>query len=185
VYSISRIDTNFFVPSRAYLEANMGGREVREYLDACRWRKTVYIVTGLKIARGARLTSSGSRGLGVNIRLGVDGTPAGVPGGMGIGMGVERKERDSLGFENSSDFVFAFQLRKVRYRKWKPVTHEPYNKGAVFNADEGKKTEATVEILDFEEEGDLGGEIMANEMKAIREVHDGEETLWFVPAQRI
>jgi hypothetical protein len=64
VYSINRIDTSFFVPSRAYLEASMGAEEVRAYLDACRWRKTLYIVTGLKIARGASVSSSKSRWLG-------------------------------------------------------------------------------------------------------------------------
>jgi hypothetical protein len=138
VFTIGRVETTFFVPSQAYLEQSVNIPEVRRYLDGSRWRKPLYIVTGIKIARGATITSSSSTGSSGHIDAHVDGTTTSIPVAAGLAGDTRRENRDSTSFK-SGGFLLAFELREIKYRKGKPTESKPYTKGAMFEAGENQK----------------------------------------------
>ncbi|KAF6812643.1 hypothetical protein CSOJ01_05062 [Colletotrichum sojae] len=92
---------------------------VRRFLQTSRYRKPVYIITGVKIVTGAKANSTKSRSVGGNLAVEVDGTllsGGAVP--IGGGPGIEGKVGKKAGtsWEGSSDFVFAYRVSKV-FRK--------------------------------------------------------------------
>lgn len=130
----------------------MNSPEVDEYLTASRWRKPVYMVTGVKIARGASVTRLKTHSSSVGVQAGLSTDPSWVPCNVGLESEMSKHDSQSLSFEKSSDFVFAFRLRKITYDKKKPAKSESYNTGAMLGADdEMTSTEPQAEILDVSE----------------------------------
>ena len=93
---------------------------MRRYLDKSRYRKPVYIITGLKTVTGAKAKSLKSRAVGGNLGVEVDGTiwsGGTVPIGGGPGVEGITEKKEGTTWEGSSDFVFAFRVRKVSVEK--------------------------------------------------------------------
>ncbi|SPQ18415.1 512c292a-6255-4351-bd38-07fdc7e3b867 [Thermothielavioides terrestris] len=101
---------------------------VREYIDSKRrssWffraYPPLYIVTGVRIARGARMeavsaTSSDSgAGFDVNARWpGTVGT--GITASAGVGARLSQASYDHSSFDSANDFIFAYQCTQIKYR---------------------------------------------------------------------
>jgi hypothetical protein len=118
LYAFDRLETIQFFPKEAYLQKCIEAESVRRYLDKSRYRKPVYVITGLKTVSGASVKSLRARDVSASLGVKADGTvwsggslPIGGGGGPRIGGKKETKEATS--WEGSSDFVFAFRLRKV------------------------------------------------------------------------
>ncbi|KAH7020204.1 hypothetical protein EDB80DRAFT_561675 [Ilyonectria destructans] len=75
--SCQRLDTFTFDPTESYINESMKDLDVRSFMRSSRFRLPVYMVTGLKVARGASSTSSTSR----LVAIGSDTSlvPPGVP----------------------------------------------------------------------------------------------------------
>ncbi|WXC66036.1 hypothetical protein SNK03_011821 [Fusarium graminearum] len=58
VISCHRLETLSFNPTDSYIEASMEDSNVKRFMRSSRFRKPIYMVTGLKIARAAFRTSS-------------------------------------------------------------------------------------------------------------------------------
>ncbi|KAE8369826.1 hypothetical protein BDV27DRAFT_152705 [Aspergillus caelatus] len=114
MYSFDVIETREFSPSQEYLVRNM---------------------TAPAVVRGAKVKSVGSRGLGMDFRVGVDGSGTSVPVKIGLGMTGERKDGICRSFEGSSDFIFAFRLRRIVVHRSGQITHVEYTKRAMYDAD--------------------------------------------------
>jgi hypothetical protein len=138
VFTIGRVDTTFFIPSQAYLEASVNAPEVRRYLDGSRWRKPLYMVTGIKVARNAAVASSGAAGSSGRVDSQVDGTSAGIPLAAGFAGRARREDARSTSFR-SAGFLLAVELRKIKYRKGKLTESKPHTKGAMFEAGKSQK----------------------------------------------
>lgn len=133
-FTIKTLETRFFMPSIKYLEDSIAASsEVQSALKRTRFLSSLYIVTGVKIANGAKFSQSTSKGSSGQLEAVADS-------GQGASVGVETSvAKDSSGtqsFENSSPFVFAFQLRKVLYKKRAILGTEPHNEGAMLGADD-------------------------------------------------
>jgi hypothetical protein len=122
------LQTNFFVPTHEYLQSAMKSKGVKRFLEASRYKKPLYIVTGLKIARGASCMERSS----------MDGTAKlvveeGIAVGLATGPGASLA-RDTIHWQIASDFVFAYQLRKVAFKKvdsLNPYGEPPGSRGRV------------------------------------------------------
>ncbi|KAJ3958536.1 hypothetical protein N0V92_004864 [Colletotrichum tropicale] len=134
-FIFNTIDTTQFNPSPTYLQHSIENTNVRRFLQATSYRKPVYVITGIKVVKGAEANTSKSRGIGGNIAVEVDGTL--LSGGtvpVGEGPGVEGKVYDKKGtsWGGSSDFVFAFRVSRVFVNKADQVSsEEEYLKGAM------------------------------------------------------
>lgn len=147
---------------------------MRRFLEKSRYRRPVYIITGLKIVQGAKAKTLRASSLGGNLGLDVDGTVwsgGGVPvgGGPEISGSMSRKQGTLWG--ESSDFVLAYRVRKVKVSKAGTVRNdEDYRTGAMLGHDvaemETPELDISVEDPDVNQESD--GFVT-------EEVMDGEE----------
>lgn len=135
---------------------------MRHFLKLSRYRKPVYIVTGIKIATGAAKTLrartvGGAAGVSVDTSL---WTASPISGGPGVEGKSGRKE--STEWDSSSPFVFAFSVSRVWASKatGQAVREEQYRKGAMLGDDveEGEEkgeelSIAKIEVLDAQVDG--------------------------------
>lgn len=112
---------------------------VKSYMEKTRWGKPVYLIMGLKIARWMDAESNEYTIYRGAAKVGVDGTV--VSGGVPIsgGPSVEGKleKREGVKFGTSSDFIFAFQLVRIKLRGKGGFKGAEYNRGARYSPDDG------------------------------------------------
>lgn len=130
-WHFDKLHSTIMAPSISYVEAAMRHGDVEASLKNWSFKKGVYMVTGVRVVSGARMTHSGAD----SSSLSASGQAA-VEGGPGL-VGAEAKFTSSSGDSEdvgmASDFVYAYRLNEVRYRG--KVTHRPYRWGEVASAD--------------------------------------------------
>jgi hypothetical protein len=141
MYSFDRLETNQFFPKDNYIQKCVEADPVRRYLDKARYRKSVYVITGIKTVHGAKAKSIKHRVIGGNLGVEVDGTLLSggmVPVGGGPDTDVKVGKKISTNFEGGSDFVFAFRVKKVTVTRKTGVVKadEDYKKGAMLEKNE-------------------------------------------------
>ena len=143
VYKFRQLETRFFEPDAGYIETSLKAEGVITYTSATRYKKPVYMVTGVKIARGASVTSNTLKGYEAMLKVGFDGTTLiGVPISGGPKVETSSMKGREVKFDNSSDYVFAYRVVKIKFSKDGNVKgHEDYVKGAFFSNDEGTNSE--------------------------------------------
>jgi len=134
-FAFDRLDTIEFMPTPEYLARNIAAPAVASYLKKSRFRKAVYMITAVKVARGARVKSAASQAFGAELNVGMDSTLTGTPVSFGPEVRTTWSSRESGSFGGSSDFVFAFRLRKVIVHRSGEITHAEYTKRAMYDAD--------------------------------------------------
>ncbi|KAL0935472.1 uncharacterized protein CTRU02_210063 [Colletotrichum truncatum] len=135
-YIFNTLETIQFIPTPAYVQQCVESDNVRRFLETSRYRKPVYIITGIKVVNGAEANTLKSRTVGGTFAVEVDGTllsGGAVP--IGGGPGIEGKVGNSVStsWAGSSDFVFAFRVSKVYVGKatGQVLKEEDYRKGAM------------------------------------------------------
>ncbi|KAM0490183.1 hypothetical protein ACHAP8_011810 [Fusarium lateritium] len=164
------LETTQFIPTAAYLQKCVEAETVRRYLEITRYRKPIYIITGLKTVTGAEANTLKSRTVGGNLAVEVDGTVwSGGTVPIGGGPGIESKTTTSEGtkWEAGGDFVFAFRVSKVVVKKIGDLNEEEFRKGAMMDG-ESKVKQSEISIVSVEEpdaksEGFGGEEVMEDE----------------------
>jgi hypothetical protein len=101
------------------------------------FRSNLYMITGIKIARGADVVISKVRARGGNLYFGVDTTAAGVPIKVGPDIAVGSSLGQDLTEHHTTDFVFAYRLRELVYRRKALGKQREYAKGDLMHVGEG------------------------------------------------
>ncbi|BCS19933.1 uncharacterized protein APUU_20366A [Aspergillus puulaauensis] len=128
---VARLQTVKFEPGDEYLEKTLNGKLNLRYLKESGFRKSIYVVTGVKVAYGGKTTVSKGRGTGGEGNLGIS---PGVPGlELGPKAGLSWKNEESEEIGEPIDFVYAFRLNKVRYSRRRERFVQKYTKGIVFS----------------------------------------------------
>jgi hypothetical protein len=105
-------------------------------LETSRYRKPVYVITGVKIVSGAKGATRTLRAADCAVGAQVDGTV--LSGGMvPVSGGPEfrrgKATKSVVSWEGSTDFVFAYKVSEVRVSKAGEVKRErEYTKGALY-----------------------------------------------------
>ncbi|KAF4432061.1 major facilitator superfamily mfs-1 [Fusarium acutatum] len=86
-------------------------------VEAVKRRQRLFMVTGVKIARGAVDSISSSRRIGGGARVEFGGESLGVPLDDGPQFNISRHIYDEETYGESSDFVFAYRVRRIVYPK--------------------------------------------------------------------
>jgi len=135
-FKFDRMDTTQFVPAEDYIKRCVDNAAVRRFLETSRYRKPVYIITGIKTVSGAEAATTTSRTVDGVIGAQVDGTISSggvVPVGGGPEIRRGHAQKSAVSWEGSTDFVFAFKVSEVTVRKSGDVKRErDYTKGALF-----------------------------------------------------
>jgi hypothetical protein len=189
IFKFDQLETLFIEPDLGYVRAAMSSPEaVRFYQDNP--RKPAFIVTGIKIARGAAIERLKRRKYGTEGNAGADLTPIiGAPVTLGPSGSVGRDTTMSTKFLGSSDFVFAYRLKKIIKDRSKTVTgvkdhvkgavHELEGDDAVGQGGSPRKdldTQPTFEVSGLQAE-DFGLELLYADYRIanVDDTHDGSE----------
>jgi hypothetical protein len=140
LYKFRRLETRFFEPGVAYIEESLKGEGVKAYISATRCKKPIYMITGVKIARGAMVTGKTVKSYQGMLKVSVGATAlTGVPVSGWPKIDTSNTKERGVRFESSSDYVFAYRVVKIQLNKDSSVKrYEDYNKGAFFFVDEEK-----------------------------------------------
>lgn len=159
IYHFRSFDTVYFTPKKEYLDKSMNEEDVRDYIESHGYA-AVYMITGLKIARGPSVKMSNGRKTTFNGELGVQ-QPGGLPVELGPKLNVSKEARMEMGFEDSDDFIFGIRVRKLAFKKhWLTrivqdgVVDMEYNARATMYSDEGKEIQQEG-VLDLGDEYEL------------------------------
>jgi len=156
-YLFDRIVTTQFVPKPEYFQRCIESESVRRYLQISRFRKPVYVITGIKVVTGAKARSIKSRSRGGTLAAEIDGTVwsgGAVPISGGPGMEGKVADTSTTQWDGSSDFVFAFRVRKIVVGKatGTVLKEVDYNVGAMLgNEDANESTGPRLSILSAED----------------------------------
>ncbi|KAL7815163.1 hypothetical protein V8C26DRAFT_402604 [Trichoderma gracile] len=141
------LETHTMTPSLAYIELAVRHGDVEASLRRWRWRRRLYMVTGVRIARGARM-----RRLDGEYSEFEAAMQAAVPEEvviLGAKAMLGQKQLGSEMFDKASDFVFAYRLNEISYGT--KIVHRPYKGGEMASADAPDEShEPRVVVDDFE-----------------------------------
>jgi hypothetical protein len=133
MFQFKELATTFFEPDPEYVEASVVGEERQQVAEWVRQnpRKSLYMIAGVKVARGAQHLQARVRGVDFEVKPGVDATPfTGVPVGGGVLAGMGREKGERTWFSGSSDFVYAYRLRRIIVKRQAVSKTREYVRGA-------------------------------------------------------
>jgi hypothetical protein len=152
-WSFDALEGQIVVPRIQDVKEALESETVTAHLHRTRFnfRKRLYIITGIRVAKGARKSQSSSVGIAADIGGGVDlAAVAGVPVNFGAGVGVSKASYQKDSFTGASDFVYAYRVNELHYGK--DVYSKPYTVGDSFGVK--KDAEALDDAMDTSDDED-------------------------------
>ncbi|KAH7000680.1 hypothetical protein EDB80DRAFT_895847 [Ilyonectria destructans] len=147
VWHFETLESYTTSPTLAYVTAAMRHGDVPATLKGFLFKTRVYMVTGVRVAKGARMRRRDQASTSLEAAGQTSGPDQSVTAGTQVKM--EEKKLDAEDFDKSSDFIFAYRLNEVRYRG--TVTHKPYAGGETAYADAPRAgTKSEIVLDDFE-----------------------------------
>lgn len=137
-HKFDELETKYFVPETVdgYLEACVKSDYVHAYFEATGFRKPLFMIVGIKIAKGAKVASEMKREIEGEAKVGVDLTALAAPVTLGPEGSLKRTRERSVKWAGSTDYIFAYRLVKIRCKKGGNFGIDDCNKGAVFGRDD-------------------------------------------------
>ncbi|KAM5446078.1 hypothetical protein MaudCBS49596_006888 [Microsporum audouinii] len=137
-FAFDKLTTLSFEPTLEYIKEALQAAGVRQYRDSrglarC---KSLYIVTGLKLASGAAIRYVSQHGPGIAAQVGVDGSAAGVPISVGPTGHWARERTQETSFYRGDEFIFAYRLHKISFFLRPDPATNLYIKGAFLDAEQ-------------------------------------------------
>ncbi|RAL07702.1 uncharacterized protein BO97DRAFT_408818 [Aspergillus homomorphus CBS 101889] len=130
VFAFDTVTTISFEPTQEYIEEAIKAPAVQTWLREPKQKfapvVSLFLVTGIKLVRGARIKYSTSQSTTVRGNIGFDVTALGTSMGP-KGHWVSTND-DETELSRESEFVFAFRVKRLRFGRRLKV--EEYNKGA-------------------------------------------------------
>ncbi|RAO74152.1 uncharacterized protein BHQ10_010164 [Talaromyces amestolkiae] len=139
-----RLETYIMTPTTAYLDQVLSTPPVQEYLRKHKYFTSLYIVTGIRVARhgsGSKANSHSSKiQLGASIDAGgISGAPGILDVGPNFGRTKEIKRREE--WTTCSDYIYAYRVAKIKQSLRGNGPKLTHHKGELYSLD-----------LDFEEQ---------------------------------
>ncbi|EXA53631.1 hypothetical protein FOVG_01374 [Fusarium oxysporum f. sp. pisi HDV247] len=117
VYRIRKLETVYFYPHRSYINQCLQLSDVKDYLEMGDNEEPVYLITGLKIAWGATISTERGRSHEGNAGAGVTVLAGPVDVGVEARVGVAGDSAMSSSFGKPADFVLGIQVQKIYHKK--------------------------------------------------------------------
>lgn len=145
--------TEEFFPDEEYIKELLQRSPVATRM-LTKQHKNLFVIVGVKTVSGAAVKRTHSRNIGGSLDISIDAAVAGspVPASVGPSVVSSSGSNESVSFEGSDDFVFAFRVQKLRVKRREvDVRQENYVKGAMFGyGAAGKKEPEFLEIEELE-----------------------------------
>lgn len=153
-HKFETLETSYFMPENEYFDQVLLDPDVQAYFEVTGWRKPLYLITGIKIARGASASTETRTETSTHAELKFDGTMAAVPINVGPETDYDLTEARGVSYGGSTDYIFAYRLTRIKPNRWgEGSENQRFVKGAVFGS--GEEEDAAVsqarDAFDFEE----------------------------------
>ncbi|KAJ4123172.1 hypothetical protein NW768_009700 [Fusarium equiseti] len=158
-HKFATLETKYFIPEDDYFEQVLEDAGVQAYFQVHNWRKPVYLITGIKIAKGASVSTESSKGRSAQTELKVDATGLGSDVQVGPEASWESNSKRGVSYGGSTDYIFAYQLTRMKPKqKGREVKNKSFVEGAVYGkGDEGNVAGVRIQDkFDIEEDVSLG-----------------------------
>jgi hypothetical protein len=178
---IDTVQTTFFNPPRQYIEESLKDEDVQFWIGHTKWRKPLYMVTGLKYAHGARWTHSTSAKHSLGMEAGIDGRSLGAPLGAGVGLDLTKRQKDGTAFETSSDFIFAIRFSRITFERH-GVIEKRQTKNALFDSEAAISNQEKVNVDVDIDIAEVQREDFRKQGLDIQEFEDADHDVWYICA---
>ncbi|KAL2205460.1 hypothetical protein CC79DRAFT_1350172 [Sarocladium strictum] len=132
-FAFDTMTTLSFEPTQEYVEQAVKAPAVQAWLREPRQKfslvSTLFLVTGMKLVKGAKIKYATSQSTAVKGNLGIDVTALGTT--FGPKGHWKRADKDAVESNREDEFVFAFRVKKLKFGR--RVKLEEYSKGAFMN----------------------------------------------------
>lgn len=150
-YTFDSVETEFFYPSTDYISKCLNLTDVKDYLSGSRYKKPVYLVTGIKVGKGVTVRMETKTNIKGRLEVGVN-NPAGANIQVGPKAAGELQDEPCYAFTESSDIVVGIQCLKLCHEKsslfgQRQVKSGYVTSGAAFYGEGGKAPEG--ELTNF------------------------------------
>jgi hypothetical protein len=152
-WHFDKLETEIMVPRLLDIQTAISKEEVVAQIQRNKFdfRRRLYMVTGVRIARGARLHQSAVKGFGGEAKVGLDLTAlTAAPLSIGPAASASSTTCTKHSFTDASDFVYAYRVCEIHYGK--DVYTKPFNKGDTFRVKPDDKGQDSSEDDDFDED---------------------------------
>lgn len=177
VLSCKHLETMTFDPTASYITDSMDLPDVKKFMEGCKFKAPVYMVTGLKIGRGGSLKSSSSSDVGVKIEGGLN--PPGSPAQVGVKVGYVNSPKEGESWDRSTDFIVAFRVRKIWYHHG-DIKNKAHSEKVVMQDGAAVRSGPTLTLLSGDDIP-LEDVFAESSLTTDKEVEDGEEVQWIIP----
>lgn len=124
-YSCKELETQSFQINDEFIEIVKALPEIQAKIIG---RERLYVITGVKIAKGATVNEQTLKSFGFRLAAMVDLTASsGVPIKVGPKLEVDKDDPETIAYDVEEAFVFAYRLEEIFYR-WRSVRHRPFGK---------------------------------------------------------
>ncbi|KAL2679254.1 hypothetical protein Neosp_010021 [[Neocosmospora] mangrovei] len=177
ILSCKRLDTITFDPTAKYIADTMARDEIQGFMEGCKFNLPVYMITGLKVGRGASLQSSTNIDRGVKLDGGLQAPGSPVEIGGKAGVAVNKGESES--WTGSTDFIVAFRARKIWYHH--EALKSMTNLDKVVMQDGTPIQKGSNMTLKVDDEISVEDLVVDASLMMHKDVEDGEEVTWIIP----
>lgn len=146
-----------------YIDRCVNAPTVKRYLERKRFRKQVYVITGIKRVSGAKCATKSSLAVDGLLGAQVDGTIL-TGGTVPVGGGPEVRggyaKKFNISWKGSKEFVLAFKVSKIYVDKLGLVTkEEEYLKGAFLEHGAPKQDSSELDFRVVQPDVEAGFEV--------------------------
>lgn len=149
-FAFDTVTTLGFEPTQEYVKQAVQAPAVQTWLSEPRQKfglvSELFLVTGLKLVKGARIEYSTSQMTAIKGNLGIDATALGTT--FGPKGNWTRTNDDVMESNRESEFVFAFRVKRLRFGR--RLKLEEYSKGAFMTVGGRKDNEEGVIVEDVD-----------------------------------
>jgi len=182
-YFCKELETQSFQVSEEYIGLIRALPEVQAKILR---RESLYVITGIKVAKGATVNEEAFKSLGFRLATTVDLTAlGGAPVKVGPQAEFDRSVPERFEYNIDEDFVFAYRLEEIFYR-WRDVRSRPFGKegdihGITSNQDdeddEDEEQEDTMDnfVFDDPQNNDIPASMVKGMQTAQVQDEDGEK----------
>jgi hypothetical protein len=142
------LETIYFFPSIEYMSATLQRPALKTFMEVTRKRSPVYMITGIKIARGATWESSNTKTNNAALGLSLPDPFSGVIE-VGPKLNSSTAKSSSTQVEDSEDFILAYRATKIWYGMRGHMKTEHHLKGATMSDDSGPAKADALEDIEF------------------------------------
>lgn len=134
-YHIEEMKTKWFVPSSSLQKKAAESDKVADFLEVKGGKEPVYMVTGIRTAKGTTVTTKKKFAKNLRAWFGIDLSSAAVPFTVGTDAAEDASELELVSFKRPGEMIFAYQLHEIR-RVGEEVSGKEYHTGALLGLDE-------------------------------------------------